>query len=258
MSGIRKKIKEYLKYNTQLEEAVKKVLNENKNITIDITEQYGCSSETEIVNKTIFNKTLILEKRKEYLTLKDNIDMAINDILYLHFTKKFDKTESICMISRKYNIVYETLYKEFIKFCELKITYKFDQPVLKHEVFTFIEEFSLLEKLHLWKTTTRDCTCQVCALECVFKLAYIFSNINRKNKIMNEDWILEFHMKHSTEISKFSHYSYCKMDKLLSSHPLSSFVAENIWKPNTSSTHQAAKQRGLNLPQIPNVSIVLC
>lgn len=255
MSDIRKKIKEYLKYNTQFEEV--KIFNENKSVAT-VAEQYGFNFENEILNKKILNETLILQDKIEYVTLKDNIDRAINEILYLYFTKKSDTKESIYMLAKKCNIPYETLNKEFIKFCELKITYKFDQPVLKHGVFTFMEEFSLLEKLHLWKTTTQDCTCQICALECVFKLAYIFININRKDKIISEDWILEFHIRHSKEISKFSNYSNCKIDKLLSSQPLSSFVVENIWKPNTLSTYQAAKQRGFNLSQIPNVSIVLC
>jgi len=260
MSDVRKKIREYLNLSNRLEKAAENVLNKKINVAT-VAEKYGFNKKE---RKILKQKIYILEDRKKYLALKDNIDKAI--IKILNDRKKYNVKESLLMAARKYNITYEILEREFDKFCRLKITYKFDQPV-KHGVFTFIEEFSLLEKLHLWKTTTQDCICQICALECVLKLAYIFANISKKelltweNNMMRENWICEFQMRHSKEISKFSNYSDCRKVKLLTSKRMSAsqpFVVENISKPSTSSIPQVAEQRELNLLETSHVSIILC
>lgn len=249
--------------NNRLEKAADQVLNNETNV-VTAAEMYGLNSEKD--RNILYKKISILTARNKYLKLKDNIDRAINDIL--NYRKQYDIEKSLSMAAKKYNIPCETLSSEFEKFCQLKIIYKFDQPI-QDGVFTFIEEFSLLEKLHLWKPATQDCVCQACALECVFKLAYILANIIKRNikiwgnKIKRENWICEFQMRHSKEISKYSNYctkvTKLKVRKSLTSTSASqSFVAKNISKSSTSSTRQVTKQKKPNVLQTLYVSIILC
>lgn len=92
------------------------------------------------------------------------------------------KDESLLKTISDYFIIFsdKTVYDEYDKYKDLKIIYKYDDYVSKNKIFMYNDEFSLLEKLSIWKTKSNqfsNCTCQVCALEAIFYLAYIFVNM---------------------------------------------------------------------------------
>lgn len=155
-------------------------------------------------------KTKILRKKNRYFELKDKYEGAVKDIFFGDLT--------LTDAARKYIIRTVTLAKEYKKCKRLgRLYYKFDRlSNHKDGVFTFMQEFLLLERLLLWKESSQ-CACQVCAMEHLLNLAYYFTQEKNKQcpsiwheyKRADTNWLYEFVLRYIKEISKFKSADLC-------------------------------------------------
>jgi len=248
MSAIKQNIKNHL--DKWLDDVATNVLNNN--IQENVIATYIHLADRHTLNK----KINILKKKNEYFESKNKFKAAVNDIL--------SKQLKISDVAKQHNIDEQELYKEYEKFNQSKSSYQYDKVTSDNGVFTFIEEFSLLQDLHFWKTNVQNgCLCCICALEYLFYWAYTFAFTNKKKypptwniyKQADEKWLYEFEMRHSKEILKFFS-CVCIKDMLRSTSAWQSI--ENISKPSTSSIYQAPGQRKFDPTEIYEVSIILC
>lgn len=233
MMSIREKIEHHLELSNRLEKAAEKIVNKNKNEET-VAQKYGFNSRKD--REILDEKIEIKNKKNQYLILKNKI----HKIFYLMETKNPSSLKEIR------SIPFNTLHDENIKYKESKITYKYDDYVSNYKSLTYNDEILLLEKLYMWKKRFQkisSCTCQACALENVFYLNYIFANINKlepqiwKNEMIRGNWICEFEMRYTAEMSAFLHYTKCKKnDKLLTSLNAPQFSTSLDLEPSTSST----------------------
>jgi len=248
--SIREKIEDHLKLSNRLEKAAEKVVNKKENEET-IGQKYEFNSKKD--RETLDEKIEIKNKKNQYLTLRNKI----HKIFYLMETKNPSKLKEIISISAN------TLRDETVKYKESRITYKYDDYVSSYKTLTYNDEISLLEKLYMWKDMwkSQSCTCQACALENVFYLNYIFANINElepqiwKNEMIRGNWICEFEMRYTAEMSKFLDYSKCRRnDKFLTSLSAPQFSTSLTLEPSTSSTIRPQSDA---YPQIYNVSYLI-
>jgi len=201
--SIRGKIIDHLNLSDRLQKAAVEIVNKKENVAT-VAQKYGFNSkkDREILNK----KIKIVNKQNQYFLLR----REIYNYLYLLVSKLLYNLKHI------HSVPHETLLDENKKYEESRIAYKYDDYVSCHKVLTYNDEFSLLEKLYIWKTKSQSCTCQVCALENAFYLNYIFANINElepqiwENEMIHGNWICEFEMRYTADISEFLNYSECK------------------------------------------------
>lgn len=209
MFKIRHNIKNHLHLTKQFNEIALEVLCKNKQENV-VAEKYFNFVES----RQLFNKKIdILRKKKKYFESKYKFEAAIKNIL--------SKQLSISDAAKQYKIDEQELHEEYEKFNQLGVLYQYDK-ITDNGVFTFIEEYSLLQYLNFRKTTNPHnfCFCCYCALEFLLYLAYEFAYKNKKKypftwdiyKRADEVWLYEFEMRHSEEISMFS--SICAKESL--------------------------------------------
>lgn len=240
MSAIKQNIRNHIKLSKYLDKVAIEVLNKKEQVNV-VT--YYFFKDRHLLNK----KINILKTKKKYFESKYKFKAAINDIL---------SKQKISDVAKKYNIDEQELYIEYEKFHtnrKIKRSYEYDK-ITDNGVFTFIEEFSLLQDLIFWKINFRNgCVCCCCALEFLLYWGYTFAITKKKKypptwdiyKQADEKWLYEFEMRHTREISRFFS-SVCVKD----TQP---FVVENISKP---SIYTASKEK-FRPSEIYAVSIIL-
>lgn len=231
---IREKIIDHLKWSNIFEKVPQDIIDNKETIV----EKYGISSEE--YHKRLEKKVEIKNKKEQYINIKHEIDQLFSTELNINNDTYLNQSNYMILMSKVIGIPNQTIKAEYTKYKESIITYKYNDYVSSPKVFTYNDEFSLLEKLYIWEQESQDCTCQACVLENIFLLAYILANINKlkpeiwKKEIIHGNWICEFEMRHSQEISKFSKYSECK--KISAPQLLASSDKINVVELNTSST----------------------
>jgi len=248
MSAFKQNIRNHL--SKWLDDAATEVLNNN--IQENVIATYIHLADRHTLNKKID----ILKKKNEYFESKNKFKAAVHDILF--------KQLKISDVAKQHNIDEQELYREYGKFNQSKRSYQYDKVTSDNGVFTFIDEFSLLQDLHFWETNVQNgCLCCICALEYLLKYAYTFALKKKKKypptwdkyKQADKKWLYEFEMRYSKKILKFFS-SVCIKDMLRSTSAWQSI--ENISKPSTSSIYQAPGQRKFHPTEIYEVSIILC
>jgi len=251
MSAIKQNIRDHL--SKWLNDAAAEVLNNN-------IQENVIATDIHLADRHTLNKKInILKKKKEYSESKNKFKAAVNDIL--------SKQLKISDVAKQHNIDEHELYKEYGKFNQSKRSYQYDKLTSDNGVFTFSEEFSLLEDLKVRTSNHNNanrngCLCCYCALEYLLNYAYTFALTKKKKypatwykyKQADEKWLYEFEMRHSKKILKFLS-SVCIKDMLRSTSARQSI--ENIWKPSTSSIYQGPWQRKFHPSEIYEVSIIL-
>jgi len=257
MSDIREKIENHLKLSDRVKEAVAEFFKENKEESV-VTQRHFDSEKNLPILCDFFDKKINIVKHKnEYLEMKEKVENAVKEI----------SSSKISEVAKKCNISCQTLYEEYQKFKKLGKSYAYDDKIPNRDVFTYRDERSLFLALDSWKKeSTKVCRCRYCALEHLFKLA---STKNRNpskgdSHKQAEQWLYEFEMRYSEEISEYS--SCCRKYHPLAptspSQPSLSYNVTNILEPHTSSKHQTFEQIELendpiNMQEIIKVSIIL-
>lgn len=210
MSKIRQNIKNHLHLSKRFNKRTLEVLYTNQQENV-VAEKYFNFVE----HRQIFNKKIdILKKKKKYFESKNKFEAAIKNILSKHL--------SISDVAEQYKIDKQELYEEYEKFNQLESLYQYDKITSNNGVFTFIEEYLLLQQLNFRKTANPHnfCVCCYCTLEFLLSLAYEFAVTKKKKypptwdiyKRADETWLYEFEMRNSEEISKFP--SVCAKESL--------------------------------------------
>lgn len=245
-------IKKHINLSHRLTEAANQVLYNNKNI-IDIALNYD-------LDLWILQRKVEISKRTN-IYLERKFNNAIDDSKSCVNTHDFDNENVLSYIAHKNDIG-----EEYIKHLENEVqrhlnsseeNYTYEKIIISYEVFTSEEEREILKQLY---QRNADCYCQLCAMEYLIDLAYIFAkqkNISYpsvwdKYKKVNELWLLEFHMRNRDIMVLYQPTSSCKSSPALTGE--SSSLHEQT-ESTTSPRHQRKRRK---YSTDSKVSIILC
>lgn len=238
-----------------LNKAAKEVLHENKNI-IDVALKYN-------LDFWIFKRKVeIIKETNIYFDLKCKFENAMNEVL--------NQSAGLTDIAKKYCIDKNNLRTECMKHFQLhrknKIVYKYDKIIKPNGVFTASQEESLLLLLNIWKCYSQ-CSCQVCILEHLLKLAYSFAKINKIlypsewniNEEADEFWFCEFEMRYSTKISsQFVFDNSCTKESPASTNGSQfPFDRQKISETNTSYAHMQERFEPMQLSNVNQFNVII-
>jgi len=186
--------------------AAEEVVNKKEEVA-SVAQKYRFNSPED--RNALDKRIDILKKKRKYLELKDKIEKAVKTI----------SSGNITEVAEKYNIDKSILNEEFKKYSVLenKDKYIYDPFTSDDKILTYNEESKLLEmlKMRLEDAQKKDsrvsyCYCWFCLLEHICKQVYINTNVLKRTPIQwktheqaDVNWLYEFEMRHSEEISKY-------------------------------------------------------
>lgn len=210
---MREAIINYFKIKDEIKETVDKILN--KSISLQDVEKSGNAR----YPYTIYKMVKILEEKKAYYDAKLRYEATMED--YIKGRKTCREIQKNCKISN--------FYKEVKKMrAKLGEKYQYDKQIKNGtSSFTYQKEETLLKKLcnliNSFRLAEEECpeccTCRVCIMELLSRVAYEYVRDNKiryhKNWDWLEgadlDWLKEFDMRHS--ISDFCYTLNCRIQQ---------------------------------------------
>ncbi|KMQ89150.1 hypothetical protein RF55_11190 [Lasius niger] len=203
-------IVEHLALNNKLHIAAKEILENGRLSVMDVATKYGL--EFGIINR----KINIMKRKEEFYKRKRKFDAARKEMIEEKSTNN--------AVAKRYGIKVRRLYED-VKKARAQENYEYDRKIGYNGIgFTYMEEKLLLQNLKNWAKRRRKslqnlCSCQLCALEQLSTRAYEFSQQNNIKcpslwnavKLASVDWLEEFEMRHSDEISN----SFDSLEKCL-------------------------------------------
>lgn len=227
----REKIKEHIEFSHRLQKAVQEIL-------FDYQHYEKVAKKYKLDNSSLNIKISLFLRHKKYLQEKPKFEQAIDDLV--------SKNKTLEDAAKKNKVNEKELLEEHIKCKSLEnmTEYKYDLLSETDGIFTFMEEFSLLEQLHRWEKECK-CACQICALEQLLNFSFNLAQQKNKqypetwvkNKRADLNWLYKFIMKYIEEISKFESFDKCKIKCQSSTRQSSSFAEQKMLQPSTSHAH---------------------
>lgn len=228
----REKIKQRLDFNRRLHRAGKEIIDDYQ-FYEKVAKKYSLD------NTTLNIKISLFLRRRKYLQEQPRFEKAIDDIVF--------KNKTLQNAAKENKVDEKKLLEEYTKCKSLKnmTEYKYDLLSETNGIFTFTEEFSLLERLHCWEKEC-ECPCQICALEQLLSFAFdLAQQTNKqypetwmKHKRADLIWLHNFLMKYIEEMSKFEpNICKYKIKCQLLAKQSSSLAKQEMLQSSTSYAH---------------------